>query len=187
MNSRWRRQLQLSLAIAMVALGIVVVPRSASAHVDLLGSCPSAGEVMSELLALRLSFNGPLLISDDEPIEVTLSRVGSTDQIALDLVEVVGVNGLRIKPFEALTAGEYLARYGVTSEDRDRDTGEIRFSFDPASALATNCGDPPDEDAGTGAGTQAALVVAPIVALGLGLYLLNRWADRRAEPERVDV
>lgn len=167
----------LALLVLIVAFGGSVAP--ASAHVVLIDSCPRMGERISELVTVRFTFDGPLIVDEATPALMELRDSNGDEAVPLGTVQLVGVNALVAQVLGPLAPGDYTAVYQVVSADGDDNFGEVDFAFDGLDDEATNCTDPDFDDSGNPV-TSALLIVIPLVAVGGALYAFNRWASGRA-------
>ena len=167
----------LALAVLVLALGVRLP--GASAHVVLVDSCPGVDERISELVTVRFTFDGPLIVDDVTPALMELRNRDGSEAVPLGPVQLVGVNALVAQVLGPLAPGDYTAVYQVVSADGDDNVGEVDFAFDGLDEEATNCLDPDFDDSGNPI-TQVLLIVGPLVAVGAALFAFNRWASGRA-------
>ncbi len=132
---------------------------------------------MSDAPRLRFTFDGPLIVTVEQPAFVRLIGPDGTD-VPLGPVILVGANALVADVLGDLTTGDHTATYEVISADGDPNFGSVRFDFDARSASATNCVEPNADEGGGGVG-QILLIGGPLVALGAVLVGFNHWAGRR--------
>lgn len=167
----------LGFLVLVVALGLRLP--DAAAHVVLTDSCPGVDERISDLPTVRFTFDGPLIVDEATPAVMELRGAGGGEAVPLGPVQLVGVNALVAQVLGPLAPGDYTAVYDVVSADGDENRGEVDFAFDGLDDEATNCLDPDFDESDNPIG-QILLVAGPLVVVGGGLFVFNRWASRRA-------
>ena len=176
MGHMTRARAAMGLMMLLLALG-VRLPQ-ASAHVVLVDSCPGVDERISELVTVRFTFDGPLVVDEATPAFMELRDAAGGEAVPLGPVQLVGVNALVAQVLGPLAPGDYTAVYDVVSSDGDDNHGEVDFAFDGLDEDATNCLDPEFDESDNPIG-QVLLIVGPLVLVGGGLFAFNRWASGR--------
>ncbi len=122
-----RKPVLVAVFIAMVLLGFGIAPLGA--HTDVWQRSPEAGlayggtidEVQISFIAAVSSSEITLLGPDDEPIELSATRLESADRIA-------------VAEFPELTEpGRYVVTHTELATDGDTQTAAFQFFLDPAS------------------------------------------------------
>ncbi len=99
------RSIRAVVALLAVCVMLAAVAPSAGAHAELVSSCPGNGEFISELPTIRFTFDGPLIVSEDDPAFITIERPSGGPVPELGPVRLVGVNALVAEVLEPIRDG----------------------------------------------------------------------------------
>ena len=187
MSARWRARL--SAGLLLVVLGPVslvgVVP--ASAHTDLGGSTPSAGEVVRSVSTIELRFTGPV-----EP-DGAVFRLRAMSGAAPSIVTTEFADdqtSVELRPAAALVDDRYRVGYQFVSVDGHPISGVLEFEVSRdgvarAADWAVQTPPPTSPDDAQGQGGDPGRVRPWVLAVaGAALVLLGFAVHRLDRPGR---
>lgn len=168
-----RRSVAVGVLGFVLASAMAALTGTATAHSTLIASCPGAGEVVSELTDIDLTFGSPLDATEEQPPMISLSTADGVTDLDIGPTAQTDVAKLSASvPTPPSERGVYIVKYQVLSFDGDLNDGGYQFTFDPDASSATNCETGDDGDGGSGAGGWI-LLGGGAAALLVVAYLLR--------------